>query len=118
MWKDTSRYLSELLIWEIEDYLVAQAEPPTRARVAVLRLTDAWAAETVAADLRTGVSFYTAAKRAEERGMALPGEMFDVVTRHERPELFHAVPGTTLPPVREGDGYLVIRLVAFEPENP
>ncbi|ETK32184.1 hypothetical protein [Microbispora sp. ATCC PTA-5024] len=114
MWKDTSRYLGELLIWEIEDYLCAQASRPDRARVAFIRLAGRGEAEAVAADLEAGGSFYAAAKRAQSLGMTLPGEMFGVVTREECPEVFEAVPGTTFPPVPEGDGFLILRLVAFE----
>jgi hypothetical protein len=115
MGKDTSHYLGELLVWKIEDYLGAQTERPDQARVAFIRLADQGAAEAVAAELEAGGSFYAAAKRAQALGMTLPGEMFAVVTRDERPEVFDAVPGTTFPPVAEDEGYLVIRLVAFEP---
>ncbi|MEZ0076676.1 hypothetical protein [Planotetraspora sp. GP83] len=114
MWKDTSQYLGELLIWEIEDYLSAQTAKPDKARVAFIRLADHWAAETIAAELESGGSFYAAAKRAHALGMTLPGEMFGVVSRAERPEIFEAVPGTTFPPMAEGDGYVIMRLVAFE----
>ncbi|MEW9529954.1 hypothetical protein [Microbispora sp. NPDC049125] len=115
MWKkDASRYLGELLIWEIEDYLSAQTAQPDRARVAFIRLADRFSADTVAADLEAGGSFYAAAKRAQALGMTVPGEMFGVVTRAERPEVFDAVPGTTFPPVPEGESYLIVRLVAFE----
>ncbi|GII27660.1 hypothetical protein [Planotetraspora mira] len=114
MWKDTSRYLSELLIWEIEDYLSAQTAKPDKARVAFLRLVDHRAAAAVAADLEAGGSFYAAAKRAHVFGMTLPGDMFGVVTRAERPSVFDAVPGTTFPPVPDGEGYVIIRLIAFE----
>ena len=114
MRKDISHYLGELLIWEIEDYLRARTRRPERARVAVIRLPDRSAAEAVAADLEAGGSFYAAAKRAQALGMTTPGEMFGVVTRAERPEVFEAVPGTMFPPIPEGEGYLVIRLVAFE----
>lgn len=115
MWRDTPQYLGELLIWEIEDYLSAQTAQPDRARVAFIRLTDEAAAVSIGAELETGGSFYAAARRADALGMTLPGDMFGVVTRDEHPEVFKAVPGTTFPPVRDGDGYVILRLVAFEP---
>jgi hypothetical protein len=115
MWKDTPHYLGELLIWEIEDYLSAQTARPERARVAFIRLAQQRIAETVAAELAAGGSFYAAAERAQSLKLTLPGPMFGVVTRAEHPEVFDVVPGTTFPPVPEGEGYLIIRLVAFEP---
>ncbi len=114
MWKDTSQYLSELLIWEIEDYLSAQAAKPERAKVAFIRLADECGAATIAAELAAGGSFYAAAKWAVAQGMTAPGEMFGEVTRDEHPEVFEAVPGTTLPPVYDGSSYVIVRLVAFE----
>ncbi|MFG1861217.1 peptidylprolyl isomerase [Microbispora bryophytorum] len=114
MKRDMSHYLGELLVWEIEDYLRARSARPQRARVARIRVPDRPAAEMIAADLEAGGSFHAATRRATALGMTLPDDLFGVVTRDEHPEVFDAVPGTTLPPKREGDGFLVIRLVAFE----
>ncbi|GAB1821585.1 peptidylprolyl isomerase [Herbidospora sp. RD11066] len=114
MWKDTPQYLGELLIWEIEDYLVAQSQRPERAKVAFIRLADAWGAASIAAELDDGGSFYSAAKRADAMGMTLPGDMFGTVTREQMPHVFAAVPGTTFPPMPDGDGWVIVRLVAFE----
>ncbi|MEU7689466.1 peptidylprolyl isomerase [Microbispora hainanensis] len=115
MKRDMSHYLGELLVWEIEDYLRARSARPERARVARIRVPDRPAAETVAADLEAGGSFHAAARRAMALGMTLSDDLFCVVTRDEHPEVFEAVPGTTLPPKREGEGFLIIRLVGFEP---
>lgn len=114
MEKDISHYLGELLIWEIEDYLRARTKRPERARVARIRVSSRSAAEAVAADLEAGGSFYAAARRALALGMTPPDDLFGVVTRDEHPEVFEAVPGTTLPPAPEGEGFVIIRLVAFE----
>ena len=114
MWKDTPQYLGELLLWEIEDYLSARETRPEKARVAFIRLADARGASSIAADLAAGGSFYAAAKRAHADGMTMPGDMFGLVSRAEHPEIFDAVPGTTFPPIRDGSGYLIRRLVAFE----
>jgi hypothetical protein len=114
MRKDVSQYLGELLVWEIEDYLSAREVKPDRARVAFIRLADEWATATIAAELAAGGSFYAAARKADALGMTVPGDMFGVVTREERPDLFDAVPGTTFPPERDGAGYVIVRLVAFE----
>ncbi|WP_169950734.1 hypothetical protein [Microbispora sp. H11081] len=114
MEKDVSHYLGELLIWEIEDYLRARTARPERARVARIRVPSRSAAEAVAADLEAGGSFYAAARRALARGVAVPDVLFCVVTRHEHPDVFEAVPGTTLPPRPEGEHFVIMRLVAFE----
>lgn len=114
MEKDVPHYLGELLIWEIEDYLRARTARPERARVARIKVPSRSAAEAVAADLKAGGSFYAAARQALARGVAMPDDLFGVVTRDEHPEVFEAVPGTTLPPKPEGEHYLIIRLVAFE----
>ncbi|GLW20774.1 hypothetical protein Mame01_08170 [Microbispora amethystogenes] len=113
--RDKSHYLGELLVWEIEDYLRARSAPPERARVARLRVSSRSAAEAVAAELEAGGGVHAVARRALRLGVASPDDLFGVVTRDEHPEVFEAVPGATLPPKPEGEGFLVIRLVAFEP---
>ncbi|WP_327046986.1 hypothetical protein OG320_03555 [Microbispora sp. NBC_01189] len=115
MKRDKSHYLGELLVWEIEDYLRARSAPPERARVARLRVSSRSAAEAVAAELEAGGGVHAVARRVLRLGVASPDDLFGVVTRDEHPEVFEAVPGATLPPKPEGEGFLVIRLVAFEP---
>lgn len=38
-----------------------------------------------------------------------------MVTRSEHPEVFDVVPGTTPPPKPDGEGFVIIRVAAFEP---